>query len=180
MEALLDAAIQVLRRDGWAKLTTTRVAERAGVSVGSLYQYFPDKRSLVLALMGRYFEVMVTAVEAALDESEDRPNPVRLRLTLERLLEVKRAHVGLAVALRGPMVELDGAGVVRAATARLRDRIAHALGLGAGPRAQARAAILVAALDGALTLVVTESPEWLDAPWLLDSLEAMALGVLAA
>lgn len=38
-EALLDATLQVLVRDGYSRLTTTRVAERAGVSVGSLYQY---------------------------------------------------------------------------------------------------------------------------------------------
>ena len=49
-EALLEATLQVLVRDGYGRLTTTRVADRAGVSVGTLYQYFPDKRSLVMAL----------------------------------------------------------------------------------------------------------------------------------
>ena len=49
----MTATLQVLRKDGYSKLTTTRVAERAGVSVGTLYQYFPDKRSLVVALHGR-------------------------------------------------------------------------------------------------------------------------------
>lgn len=50
VEAVLEATLQVLLREGLAGLTTTRVAERAGVSVGTLYQYFPDKQSLVMAL----------------------------------------------------------------------------------------------------------------------------------
>lgn len=41
--AILDAAVQVLEKDGSQRFTTARVAERAGVSVGSLYQYFPNK-----------------------------------------------------------------------------------------------------------------------------------------
>ena len=46
VEAILEAAIRVLARDGAAAFTTIRVAERAGVSVGSLYQYFPDKQAI--------------------------------------------------------------------------------------------------------------------------------------
>jgi AcrR family transcriptional regulator len=45
VEAVLAGTLQVLVRDGYRALTTARVAERAGVSVGTLYQYFPHKRS---------------------------------------------------------------------------------------------------------------------------------------
>jgi AcrR family transcriptional regulator len=48
--AILQAAIRVLERDGAAAFTTIRVAERAGVSVGSLYQYFPNKESILFRL----------------------------------------------------------------------------------------------------------------------------------
>lgn len=50
VEAILEAAAQVLERRGYAGTTTDRIAERAGVSVGSLYQYFPNKDSILLAL----------------------------------------------------------------------------------------------------------------------------------
>jgi AcrR family transcriptional regulator len=50
VEAILQAAVRVLEQDGAAGFTTVRVAERAGVSVGSLYQYFPNKQSILVRL----------------------------------------------------------------------------------------------------------------------------------
>ena len=48
--AILQAALQVLAKEGAQRFTTTRVAERAGVSVGSVYQYFPNKASILFRL----------------------------------------------------------------------------------------------------------------------------------
>jgi AcrR family transcriptional regulator len=48
-DSILEAAVQVLERDGPRGLTTNRVAQRAGVSVGTLYQYFPDKAAILVA-----------------------------------------------------------------------------------------------------------------------------------
>ena len=50
VEAILEAAARVLEKDGAAAFTTIRVAEQAGVSVGSLYQYFPNKESILFRL----------------------------------------------------------------------------------------------------------------------------------
>ena len=52
-DAILEAAAQVLERDGPAGFTTASVAERAGVSIGTLYQYFPDKHAILLAAAER-------------------------------------------------------------------------------------------------------------------------------
>ncbi|HEY3949917.1 helix-turn-helix domain-containing protein, partial [Phenylobacterium sp.] len=52
-DAIVEAAAQVLERDGAAAFTTTSVAERAGVSIGTLYQYFPDKQAILLAAAER-------------------------------------------------------------------------------------------------------------------------------
>ena len=56
VEAIVDAGARVLAEDGWAAFTTNRVAERAGASIGSLYQYFPDKLSLVEAIRRRHLD----------------------------------------------------------------------------------------------------------------------------
>jgi AcrR family transcriptional regulator len=54
VESILEAAIQVFEQHGYAKGTTARIAERAGVSVGSVYQYFPNKDSIVVALAEKH------------------------------------------------------------------------------------------------------------------------------
>jgi AcrR family transcriptional regulator len=52
-DAIVEAAVQVLERAGPAGFTTAAVAERAGVSIGTLYQYFPDKQAILLAAAER-------------------------------------------------------------------------------------------------------------------------------
>src|SRR5579875_2701046 len=65
VDAILQATIQVLLRAGKERLTTTRVALRAGVSVGTLYQYFPNKSALLQAVLRRHFEAVAGSVEQA-------------------------------------------------------------------------------------------------------------------
>ncbi len=60
--ALFEASIQVLLAVGYRKLTTTRVAERAGVSVGTLYQYFPNRQALIMSVIERYLDDLVCSV----------------------------------------------------------------------------------------------------------------------
>lgn len=64
LDAIFEATIQVLVVDGPHRLTTTRVAKRAGVSVGTMYQYFPHKQSLFYAVNKRYLDVLAEKVEA--------------------------------------------------------------------------------------------------------------------
>ena len=54
--AILDAVVRILKREGFHAITTNRVAEVAGVSIGSLYQYFPDRRAILEALHQRHIE----------------------------------------------------------------------------------------------------------------------------
>ncbi|WP_300397253.1 TetR/AcrR family transcriptional regulator [uncultured Sphingobium sp.] len=65
IEAIHTATIQVLLTDGVGRLTTTRVAERAGVSVGTMYQYYPHKQALLFAVVERQLDFIVTAMLAA-------------------------------------------------------------------------------------------------------------------
>ncbi|WP_052007286.1 TetR/AcrR family transcriptional regulator [Burkholderia paludis] len=72
-DALLDAAAHILGERGWSGLTTNRVAEAAGVSIGSLYQYFPDKLALIDAVRQRHFDDVLAVLDAA-------SNPDRTRM----------------------------------------------------------------------------------------------------
>jgi AcrR family transcriptional regulator len=66
-EAILQAAAHILGTRGWQGLTTNAVAETAGVSIGSLYQYFPHKLALVEAVRRRHFDDVLAILRAAAD-----------------------------------------------------------------------------------------------------------------
>lgn len=73
IDALHVAAIQVLTREGLGRCTTTRIAERAGISVGSLYQYYPNRDALLAAVLERHLDGITSAVEKACSEQRGRP-----------------------------------------------------------------------------------------------------------
>ena len=81
VEAVLEAAAQVFEAQGYARGTTNRIAERAGVSVGSLYQYFPNKDAILVALLQQHVEEAVAFLTAKLAEAVQDPPP------LEQLLQ---------------------------------------------------------------------------------------------
>jgi AcrR family transcriptional regulator len=62
--AIHEASIQVLLSAGYRSFTTTRVSERAGVSVGTLYQYFPNRQALIRAVLERYLAEMSASIQA--------------------------------------------------------------------------------------------------------------------
>ena len=71
VEAILEAATHILVRDGYAGLTTNRIAERAGVNVASLYQYFPGKEAIVAELRKRHVAEQREAATRALARRTD-------------------------------------------------------------------------------------------------------------
>ena len=75
VEAILDAAAQVFEKHGYAAGTTNRIADRAGVSIGSLYQYFPNKDAILIALTERHIEEG-TSVMAPLLARLDQTTPL--------------------------------------------------------------------------------------------------------
>jgi AcrR family transcriptional regulator len=66
VEAILDAVVRILKREGSRGITTNHVAEVAGVSIGSLYQYFPDKSAIFVALHGRHIDQIDRAIQDTL------------------------------------------------------------------------------------------------------------------
>jgi len=73
VEAILEAAARILESEGLDGYTTNAIAKRAGVSVGSLYQYFPNKDAITAALVLSDSELMATRLEEVLREFEDKP-----------------------------------------------------------------------------------------------------------
>jgi AcrR family transcriptional regulator len=63
VQAILEAAAQVFQRHGYAAGTTNRIAERAGVSIGTLYQYFPNKDAILVALVHRHIAESTAALQ---------------------------------------------------------------------------------------------------------------------
>ena len=68
VDALIEATAHILVREGFDKASTNRIAEKAGVSIGSLYQYFPSKEALVAAVMERHNQQLMQVVREALPE----------------------------------------------------------------------------------------------------------------
>ncbi|MBR0717542.1 TetR/AcrR family transcriptional regulator [Bradyrhizobium liaoningense] len=73
VDALVEATARILVREGFEKASTNRIAEVAGVSVGSLYQYFPSKEALVAAVIDRHNEEIMGFVRGAFVEVADMP-----------------------------------------------------------------------------------------------------------
>ena len=73
VNALLEATARILVREGFDKASTNRIAEVAGVSVGSLYQYFPSKEALVAALIDRHNRKVMQVVQGELAEAVNLP-----------------------------------------------------------------------------------------------------------
>lgn len=96
VDAVLIAAAQVFDAEGYAGATTDRIAERAGVSVGSLYQYFPSKDALLVALFERHLDEVEAAfalLRAELEAGEALA-PLARRM-VGMLFDLHRAHPGM-------------------------------------------------------------------------------------
>ena len=84
VQAIVDAAAHILVKHGYDAFTTNRVAERAGVSIGSLYQYFPNKESLIGELNRRHTMEIEQSVEALASAPPSAPIADLVRATIER------------------------------------------------------------------------------------------------
>lgn len=99
--AILEAAAELFASQGYARATTNRIAERAGVSVGSLYQYFPNKDSLLASLLTQHHAEVHDVVDVAMARLADPREPLEdcLRKLLHDLVGVHRANPTLTQAL---------------------------------------------------------------------------------
>ena len=87
VDAILDAVIRILKREGFDAITTNHIAEVAGVSIGSLYQYFPDKRAIFVALHRRHVEEIDRVIQTALVEHSTSPLDKLIRALVDAMVE---------------------------------------------------------------------------------------------
>jgi AcrR family transcriptional regulator len=87
IDAILDAVIRVLKREGANAVTTNRIAEVAGVSIGSVYQYFPDKHAIFTALHQRHVEEIDRMIAGRLFEHAQSPLDTLMRAMVEGMVE---------------------------------------------------------------------------------------------
>ncbi len=183
VEAILDATVQVLTAVGRERLTTTRVAHRAGVSVGTLYQYFPNKSALLQAVLERHLDAVALMVERVCREQAGCPVPAMVSALIEAFFAAKLKDPRVSVALYAVSADLDGARISRSKSGRIQTAIAGMLA-SAQPAVAADVELAAAVLQGALagisrTLLDGESPER-HMPPLRDELIAFACGYLSA
>jgi AcrR family transcriptional regulator len=123
VEAISEATIQVLLTHGADRLTTTRVADRAGVSVGTLYQYYPNKRSLLFAVFEDHLDKVSRAVEVACVGACHKPMSEMIRLVVESYVDVKMQRADISIALYKVAPDVGGPALVKQAGQRLRKAI---------------------------------------------------------
>ncbi|MBB5685725.1 TetR/AcrR family transcriptional regulator [Sphingobium boeckii] len=107
IEAIYTATIQVLLADGVGRLTTTRVAERAGVSVGTMYQYYPHKQALLFAVVERQLEAIIASMLTAAEGLEGSDLATLAEGLAIAWLDAKTADMVASRAIYGIAAEFD-------------------------------------------------------------------------
>jgi len=127
VEAIAEATVQVLLSLGTDRLTTTKVAERAGVSVGTLYQYFPNKQSLLFAVLEDHLDKVSAAMEAACARACHLPLAAMVQQVVEAFVDAKMQRPDISTALYRIAAEIGGPALVQRTGERSRKALAAML-----------------------------------------------------
>ncbi len=183
VEAIQQATIQVLLAVGREQLTTTRVAARAGVSVGTLYQYFPNKNSLLQTVLRGHMEEVTRAVEQVCERQRGVPLEQMADALVAEFLRAKLERVETSKALYLVSDDVGGAEIVRQMGARGTKAIAEMLessGHSFREDTAIMAATIMAAMSGVSRrlLEAGKAPETVAA--MCDGLEVMVRSFVIA
>jgi AcrR family transcriptional regulator len=182
VEAILTATSRVLVREGYEATTTTRVAEVAGVSIGSLYQYFPSKESLVAALVEAHIAKILELLAAATADLPDAPLHEAVRVFIRTVLLAHAVDPKLHAVLTQHFPQVEGFAKVRQL-----NRHAQALVLAYLEQHRRRLRpknlelatfILVHCVQAVVSAVVLERPGALDDEALVDELALLVVRFL--
>ncbi len=170
----MEAAAQVLEASGEAGFNTNAVAERAGVSIGTLYRYFPDKQAILLALALRETEAHRGRVMAALEDGQGvARDRAMIRAFVQAFSGRNRARRIAASALLAQADHAELAAKFAAAEEGLTD--AHGR-----PLTRVQAFVLSRAIHGAMRAAVLEGVDFLESREFEDELVRLSRAYLAA
>lgn len=182
VEFIVAAAIRILETEGAAAVTTTAVARVAGISVGSLYQYFPNGEAILAAVVADKLAEIRKAILGA-EIPEDASLEGAVRATIDGLLALKRQRVRVSVALVPLVGTLESRAMSvaasRALAADLLEKLAPHFGRAPTEADRIRIRLAVAAVEGALAEIWSNDPEAVADPALPAVLTGMFLGALA-
>jgi AcrR family transcriptional regulator len=183
VEAILKATIQVLLKVGKERLTTTRVAARAGVSVGTLYQYFPNKSALLRAALQRHLDEIGTVIETVCREQAGASLEKMATTLVTAFLDAKMKDPKASVALYLVSADVDGARIARE-TGQNVSRAIRAMLASARDELKRDPEVVSSMLQGAMNgvsrrLLESVSPE-VDYERLRDELVFLVCGYLRA
>lgn len=182
VEAIVEATGQVFERGGYRRTTAAKVAERAGVSVGSLYQYFPDKEAMIRAFFERRLAEDIELMQAVAVRAVDASPVALLRIAVEEMVALYRKDraLYLGVAEMLPIAEQTPEvreGLERAVAMTLMHLRMHPE-LARGRDPELLAMLFVHTLRAALFKIIALAPEKLDDPHLTEMLTGAALGLI--
>jgi len=182
VDAILEAAARILVQDGYEATTTRKVAEVAGVSIGSLYQYFPSKEALVTALAERQVERVLAKVSEALEGAPGAALPDVARQLAQGIIGAYAENPRLyqEVFEQGPRFGMPD--VLRNLQQRIESIVRVFLTQQASalrPRNLDLATFVITrTIRGVVLSAATERPELFSDPELLDELSALMMGYL--
>ena len=142
--ALIEAAIAVFAEKSYAAVTMTEIAARAGAPIGSLYQFFPNKELIADALLQRYLDLTVAALERIEADPASRHAEPLARLLLRVFVDLKTERAAILSLLDGLRHEKAARGTeFRSAVLGRLQRILHAITPELAPTQAATAAITI-------------------------------------
>jgi AcrR family transcriptional regulator len=147
-EAILEATARILEAEGLAAVTTNRVAERAGVSIGSLYQYFPAREAILAELVKRMRLSMSARMIAISEATRSRPLEEAIPAIMAAAIEQYEAEPRLTAALEAAEARLPRDPEVVAERRRARDTVVACLRSRRVPRPEEAAQDLIAMTRG--------------------------------
>ncbi|WUH99194.1 TetR family transcriptional regulator [Spirillospora sp. NBC_00431] len=182
VQRMLDACAEILDEDGYDGLTTTRIAQRADVAIGSVYQFFPDKRAVAQALAVRNLEVFGERVSARLSEGGFGDWSDTVGVIIEIFVEMHRTVPGFRVLRFGDVADvnlLDADADNNAVVAgRLRKMIVETFGVQDTRVLATALAIAVEAGDAVLKMAFRRDPD--GDPAIVAEAERLIHGYLAS
>jgi len=161
IDAILDAVIRLLKRRSAAAITTNSIAEAGGVSIGSVYQYFPDKRAIFIALHERHTEQVDEVIQQKIDESAGEPLDRLVSHLIDGMIEVHARDPELATLLDSEVPHrADKAGEfsLRVHGALRKALASHTESLGGAVKLDLRAFLLANMLDAFGHAIVMRRP----------------------